>query len=219
MRSKDFLLQLEGTGDAAIAVDAAGRICAWNIAACELFGLSETEAINVWCHKILQCSDENGIACAEQCVIERAAQENRPQMNFDVRIQTKTGRQWCNVSTLIASDPESAERNAIHIIRPREMRKRLEQAFSEFVRLQARTGPNGSAGDSAELKPRISVRLTSREVEVLKSLAQGHSTRRIANQLNISLATVNNHIKHILRKLDAHTRLEAIRFAESVGVI
>jgi len=30
---------------------------------------------------------------------------------------------------------------------------------------------------------------------------------------------VNNHVKHILTKFDAHTRLEAIRHAESVGVI
>lgn len=65
----------------------------------------------------------------------------------------------------------------------------------------------------------MNVRLTSREVEVLKSLAKGHNTRKIANQLNISSATVNNHVKHILTKLHAHTRLEAIRHAESVGVI
>jgi DNA-binding NarL/FixJ family response regulator len=65
----------------------------------------------------------------------------------------------------------------------------------------------------------IDVRLTSREIEVLRSLAKGQSTRVIANQLNISSATVNNHIKHILTKLAAHTRLEAIRHAESVGVI
>jgi DNA-binding NarL/FixJ family response regulator len=63
------------------------------------------------------------------------------------------------------------------------------------------------------------VRLTSREVEVLKSMAKGHSTKAIANQLNISSATVNNHIKHILTKFNAHTRLQAIRHAESAGVI
>jgi DNA-binding CsgD family transcriptional regulator len=56
-------------------------------------------------------------------------------------------------------------------------------------------------------------------MEVLKRLAKGNSTRTIANQLNISSATVNNHIKHILTKLDAHTRLEAIRHAENAGMI
>jgi DNA-binding CsgD family transcriptional regulator len=53
----------------------------------------------------------------------------------------------------------------------------------------------------------------------LKSLAKGHSTRTIANKINISSATVNNPIKHIHTKFDDHTRLEAIRHAESAGMI
>jgi PAS domain S-box-containing protein len=217
--SKEFLLQIEGTADAAFAVDAAGLISAWNDAAAELFGLTEAEAITVRCHEILQCSDENGVVCTKHCVIERAAQDNRPLVNFDLRVQTKTGKQWCNLSILIASDPASGARHAIHLVRPREMRKRLEQALSEFVRMQAKRSTNAAPMISLAATPSINVRLTSREVEVLKSLAKGHSTRAIANQLNISSATVNNHIKHILTKLDAHTRLEAIRHAESVGVI
>lgn len=219
MGSKQFLVLVEGTADAAFAVDAVGLICAWNNASAELFGLSDAEAISVPCHKILQCSDENGVVCSERCVIERAAQDNRPLVNFDLRVQTKTGKQWCNLSVLIATDPASGARYAVHIVRPREMRKRLEQALSEFVRTQARSGPNAAPTSSSAPTPGIKVGLTSREVEVLKSLAKGHGTRSIANQFNISSATVNNHIKHILTKLDAHTRLEAIRQAERVGVI
>ena len=208
MSLKRFLLLVDGTADAAFAVDSSGRISAWNNAAAELFGLSEAQVINVPCHKIFQCWDDNGPVCSELCVIERAAVDNRVRTNFDLRIQTSSGKRWCNFSTLIASDPSSGARYAIHIVQPVEIRKRLEQALSEFVRTQPRNGHK-----------QINARLTSREVEVLKSLAKGHSTRDIANQLNISSATVNNHIKHILTKFDAHTRLEAIRHAESVGVI
>jgi PAS domain S-box-containing protein len=208
MSYKRFLLLVDGTADAAFAVDTSGRISAWNNAAAELFGLSEAEVINVQCHKIFQCWDDNGPVCSELCVIERAAVDNRVRTNFDLRIQTRSGKLWCNFSTLIASDPTSGARYAIHIVRPVEIRKRLEQALTEFVRTQPRNDHN-----------QINAHLTSREVEVLKSLAQGQSTRKIANQLNISSATVNNHIKHILTKFDAHTRLEAIRHAESVGVI
>jgi PAS domain S-box-containing protein len=204
---KRFQLLLDGTADAAFAVDSAGRISAWNKAAAELFGLSETQVINVRCHKIFQCCDENGPVCSERCVIERAAVDNGLRTSFDLRIQTRSGKLWCNLSTLIASDSASRVRHAIYIVRPCEISKRLEQALSEFVR--TRTVP----------APHLNVRLTSREVEVLKSLAKGHNTRKIANQLNISSATVNNHVKHILTKFDAHTRLEAIRHAESVGVI
>jgi PAS domain S-box-containing protein len=216
---KRFLMLISGTADAAFAVDIAGRISAWNNAAAELFGLNEAAVMGVRCHETFQCSDDNGIICSEHCLIERAAQDNRPLANFDLRLQTQFGKLWCNVSTLIASDPSSGARHAIHIVRPCEMRKRLELVVTEVVRTQLRTTTNGVPIISSLPAPGISVRLTSREVEVLKSLAKGHSTRAIAHQLSISSATVNNHIKHILTKFDAHTRLEAIRLAESVGVI
>jgi PAS domain S-box-containing protein len=219
MGSKQFLMQIDGTADAAFAVDATGLISAWNNAAAELFGLSEADAISVSCHEILQASDEKGVVSCEHYVIEGTAQDNRRLVNFDLRVQTKTGKLWCNLSILIASDPESGTRYAIHIVRPCEMQKLLEQALSEFVRTQARNIPNGASIISASPTSGINVPLTAREVEVLKSLAKGHSTRAIANQLHISAATVNNHIKHILTKFHAHTRLEAIRRAESVGVI
>ena len=208
---------VDGTADAAFAVDTTGRIRAWNNAAAELFGLTEAETINVPCHKILQCGDENGMISSRDCVIKRTAQANRSLENFDLRLQTKTGRLWCNLSTLIATDPASGARYSVFIVRPSETRKRLEQALSEFVRTQANNGSNAPISSSPILN--FNVRLTSREAEVLRSLAKGRTTKAIAFELNISSATVNNHIKHILTKLDAHTRLEAIRHAESLGVI
>ena len=214
MGSKRLLILVDGTADAMFAVDAVGRITAWNSAATELFGRNEREVLTVPCNKILQCSNDDEIFRSEQCVITRVAQDYSPLVNFDLQLQTKTGKQWCNLSTLIASDPNSGTRQTLFIVRPREMRKRLEQALNEFVRTYGRDGANGNSIHTA-----INVRLTSREIDVLKSLAKGHSTRTIANQLNISSATVNNHIKHIFTKFHVHTRLEAIRHAESVGVI
>jgi PAS domain S-box-containing protein len=209
---------VEGTADAAFAVNATGRISAWNQAAAELFGRSEAKAMNMGCHELFQCSDESTTICSERCVIERAAQDNRPLSNFDLRVLTKTGKLWCNVSTLIVNDQASEARHAIYIVRPIELLKRLEQTLSEFVRTEEPKGKNGGPTISLAPKP-IDPGLTGREVEVLKSLAKGDSTKAIANQLNISSATVKNHIKHILRKFDAHTRLEAIRHAERNGVI
>jgi len=215
---KQFSILIEGTGDAAFAVDGAGRITAWNCAAVQLFGVSEVEAIGARCHQLLQCSDEDGTICPDTCMIERAAHNNHPQSNFDLRVQTKIGKQWCNLTMLIASD-DSGARHAVHIVHPREMRKRLEQALTEFVRTQAGGDTNGTRVLSSASAPSIDMRLTSRELEVLRSLAKGYSTRKIANQLTISSATVNNHIKHILTKLGAHARLEAIRNAERSGLI
>ena len=128
---------------------------------------------------VISCSnaaDDNGIFHPERCVIERASQVNHPHTNFDLRVQTKTGKQWCNLSTLIASD-ESGVHHAIHIVRPREMRKRLEQAMDKFVRAHANGDTNVARVLSSEPVPTNGARLTSRELEVLGSLAKGQTTR------------------------------------------
>jgi LuxR family maltose regulon positive regulatory protein len=55
--------------------------------------------------------------------------------------------------------------------------------------------------------------LSERELEILRLIAAGLSTREIANELVIVEGTVRNHIKHIYSKLDAHSRLQAVERA------
>jgi len=55
--------------------------------------------------------------------------------------------------------------------------------------------------------------LSLRELEVLRLLADGRSNDHIADSLFISVTTVRNHIQNILRKLDVHSKLEAVALA------
>jgi DNA-binding NarL/FixJ family response regulator len=57
-------------------------------------------------------------------------------------------------------------------------------------------------------------RLTSREWEMVDLLADGASTEAIAEQLVLSPATVYSHVKSLLRKLEVHSRREAVQAAE-----
>ena len=61
--------------------------------------------------------------------------------------------------------------------------------------------------------------LTPRQTEVLRLLEQGHSTDQIAKELHLSLETVRNHIRGILRALGVHSRLEAVTLAHRVHLI
>ena len=61
--------------------------------------------------------------------------------------------------------------------------------------------------------------LTARELEVLRMLAGGASTAAAAELLGISTATLRAHVQAILRKLDAHSRLEAVAEAARLGLI
>jgi DNA-binding NarL/FixJ family response regulator len=56
-------------------------------------------------------------------------------------------------------------------------------------------------------------KLTERELEVLKLVAQGMSNREIASDLFISENTVKNHVRNILEKLHLHSRMEAVVYA------
>ena len=61
--------------------------------------------------------------------------------------------------------------------------------------------------------PRSHGRLTQRESDVLRLVAAGEPTRRIAGQLGISAETVDTHIRASMRKLGARTRTEAAALA------
>jgi len=56
-------------------------------------------------------------------------------------------------------------------------------------------------------------RLTERELEVLRLVAQGLNNREIAKQLFISENTVKNHVRNLLEKLQLHSRMEAVMYA------
>ena len=56
-------------------------------------------------------------------------------------------------------------------------------------------------------------RLTERELDVLRLVAQGLTNREIADQLYIAENTVKNHVRNILEKLHLHSRMEAVLYA------
>lgn len=67
--------------------------------------------------------------------------------------------------------------------------------------------------------PEPHAKLTPRQNEVLHLLAKGHSTPQIANELSISVETARNHVRRMLRSLDAHSRLEAVARAHREGLL
>lgn len=89
--------------------------------------------------------------------------------------------------------------------------------LADLLRVVARggtmtVGPRPEAGDE---KPT----LTQREQEVLEALSTGMTPIAIARSLALSEHTVRNHIRHLLAKFDAHSRLEAVVAAARLGLI
>lgn len=55
--------------------------------------------------------------------------------------------------------------------------------------------------------------LTPREREIMKLLAEGHTVRKIANMLSVSMKTVEAHKFNLMRKLDIHNKAELVHLA------
>jgi two-component system response regulator NreC len=64
-----------------------------------------------------------------------------------------------------------------------------------------------------------SEQLTNREREILKLLAEGHTTREIAQMLVLSPKTVERHKTNLMAKLDIHNRLDLFKYALRKGII
>ena len=73
--------------------------------------------------------------------------------------------------------------------------------------------------NNSAIAPATTSELTSRELEVLKLLADGLDNKAIALQLQISKHTVKFHINSILSKLDVSSRTEAVTFGLRQGLI
>lgn len=220
MRSREITDLVVSTLDPSFAVNSLGCIAAWNSAAEAMFALSARDAIGRQCNEIVQGADECGPVCSAECTVRQAVQQGNSVGNFDLQVQTANGIQWCNVSVLIADGNNAATRYSIHIVRQIDFCKRLELLVREFV--VTGTGLPAERVAALLLSPHAPARdtdLSARERTVLKLLAKGLTTTVVAKQLCISRTTVNNHVQHILRKLAAHTRLEAVHRAEHAGLI
>ena len=67
----------------------------------------------------------------------------------------------------------------------------------------------GAIRGGSDKKSNVLAKLTSREHEILKLIAKGMSNKLIARELDISDGTVKVHVKHVLKKLELNSRVEA----------
>ena len=196
---------LAGTADGGFAIDAEGRILLWNRAAESMLGHAEREVVGRRCCDLLMGDDENGNRlCCRGCHIKEIARAGSPVHSFDMRTRTKGGsRIWVNVSTLRVSNNGAGDRT-VHLIRDVTASREILSLIRE--RLATPAPPAAAAPDGNGT-------LTRREIEILHLIASGLNTKDTAERLHVSPATIRNHVQNILGKLGAHSRLEAVAYA------
>lgn len=91
---------------------------------------------------------------------------------------------------------------------PRHLTARLVKEYAQLARQPALQTP---VYDSPTL--------TSREFQILQSIATGASNQQIAEQLGISLYTVKSHVRNLISKLGAENRWQAANIAQQMGLL
>jgi DNA-binding NarL/FixJ family response regulator len=93
------------------------------------------------------------------------------------------------------------------------------RAGAEDVILKNNIGRLGSSISQAVSIRRPLHKLTPRQIEVLRMVAEGHRTREIAARLKLSVKTVESHRGEVMKRLGMHDVVSLVRYAFRVGLI
>jgi PAS domain S-box-containing protein len=230
MRAREQLDMLCNTGDGVFIVDANKRIIRWNKGAEIILGYSEVEVLNRDCFQVISGKIAPDKArCSPNCQMHAGALKGVPQKNFDLLTQANNGTHlWLNMTVISPVDFD--EPFVAHIVRDVTCEKRTALALEQFM---ANLGSSGLIpNDISTEKPmssypiaqhstpdKTSIALSGREIQVLTLLAEGLSTKSMAQKLNISHFTARNHIQNILVKLDLHSKAQAVSYAFKKGIL
>jgi DNA-binding CsgD family transcriptional regulator len=181
---------VDSTRDPAYSVDERGCISGWNRPAEKLLGYSRNEIAGRPCYEVLRGRDVFGNPfCEPDCPLLLMARRREPVRHFQMDVYAEDGaalRVLCFVAVIPGPRPGSF--SLLHLLGPANQ-------------------PPSPWPDREESDP---LHLTARELEVLRLLVRGSTTREMAETMNISTSTVRKHVQNLLRKVGAGSRLAAV---------
>ncbi len=207
----DPLEIIAATADPSFATDEGGRVVIWNPAVERLLGYRAQDVLGRSCHEVICGRDIFGNRfCVELCTIMSMVQRGEGIRRFELDVRKSSSEVFrASITIVVIPGPRESQFTIVHIILPLEG----DSARSAVPVVGPEPGLSIPIPDEGESLTEPVSPLTARELEVLRLMAKGTSTREIADALFISIATVRNHVQHILSKLDAHSKLEAVALA------
>ncbi len=207
------------TADGMFCVDSNQRIIAWSESAEQVLGHVSSEVLGRPCYEVIGGRDSQSYRfCRRNCPTMINARRGRTTSDYDVVARTKRGSDvWVNVSTLLLKTKRKRSPVVIHTLRDVTERRRVEgmarRAMETLRQLTSESEDQMAEQVIADPRPTPLPALSKRELQVLRLLACGMGTRQIADNLGVSPVTARNHITHVVSKLGAANRLQAVLYA------
>ena len=205
---------IASTADAAFATDEEGRITIWNRAAERLLEHDAARVLGRPCHEILCGNDVFGNRyCDEGCTPTKMIRRREAVHHFELDVRKASGEFLrASFSLVVIPGPRPTQYTLIHLFQPVDRSRESNELVRRILATSPAPDPPSSPGPPHPSSP-TPVPLTAREIEVLRLMADGISTSRMADSMFISVTTVRTHIQNILRKLEVHSKLEAVSSA------
>ncbi len=200
-------------GAAAFATDERGRIAIWNKGAQQMLGHPASQVLGKSCHDIICGQDVFGNRfCDRQCPLTFMVERGESVRHFELDIRAESGEIVpASFSIVVMPGPRARQYTLIHFLERVARRRDVDELIRRILTEQHAPPVSRPAAGDAPAPP--SPMLTAREIQILRLLADGTSTQGIADSLFISVTTTRNHVQNILRKLDVHSKLEAVSLA------
>jgi DNA-binding NarL/FixJ family response regulator len=157
---------------------------------------------------------DSGVRSGELDVVEclRRAHEVHPQLKSVVLSASNEPRQ------IEAAFAAGASAFCVKTAAQGDLMAAIRQTFELSIYL-ARPASVTPAKPAEQALPADAPRLTRRELEILRLVADGHSNAQLARMLWVTEQTVKFHLSNIYRKLDVANRTEASRWAQRHGLL
>ena len=212
----EFLTRFD-TADGVFAVDLRQRIVHWSRRAQELLGYRPEDVVGKPCYEVLGGRDSrNYLFCRRDCPVMVNSRRGRTTPDYDILCTLPSGQEkWLNVSIVVPKESRG-RLQVLHFCRDVSRRRRIEESARQAsAALRPLLDGEGNADIEARFEPSPTPppKLSRREMDVLRLLATGASTRQIADALSIRTVTARNHITRLLTKLGVESRLQAVVYA------
>jgi PAS domain S-box-containing protein len=207
------------TADGMFVVDSEQRIVRWNAAAERILGHPSNEVLGRRCYEVVAGREDTVRRhCRKNCPVLVNALRGRQVRDYDLLCTTPTGdSKWLNFSIVVPAGG-TTRGFALHLFRDVTGRRRIEEfARSAASALKDLQSADGHLNETVRLAP--APMLSRREEQVLRLIATGMRTKEIAEALSVKPVTARNHVTHLLNKLGANSRLQAVVYASQRGIV
>lgn len=212
----ELLDLLEAGHPPAFATDSRDRIVFCNAGAAQILGRRADELVGQRCYDALAGRDVFGNRfCYANCPVRASVRAQEALSGFDLDVSANgSGRRSVSVTIIRVPSLRPDLFTLVHLLEPIAPESRLAWLQAHLAGAGAEDG-RGQA--NLEPAPSDGPPLTPRERDVLRHIAAGLQNKEIACRLELSTATVRNHVHHILDKLQVHSKLEAVSLAFQRG--